>query len=245
MDPKPFLTLNLLDVQEDLVNELKRISKASFDLEQMLTAAQELKITREVKRILTEEFNQPTVEFIRYFAAQIHQGAITERVRMQYAPIIKNAFRHFISDHINSRLKSAMNDTGSEAAALVSSSNSPAQSSEESGSLPDENGIITTEDELEGFRIVRAILREVVDVSGVVHRDTKSYFGILLDDNNRRPICRLHFNSSSKKYIGIMDHMRNETRHELANVDDIYKFAEALKETVRRYEHQRSTESLK
>ena len=35
-------------------------------------------------------------------------------------------------------------------------------------------------------------------------RDVQSYCGILLDDNNRKPICRLHFNGS-KKYVTLFD----------------------------------------
>jgi hypothetical protein len=66
------------------------------------------------------------------------------------------------------------------------------------------------------------------------HRDTKSYFGVLADDNNLEPICRLHFNRS-QKYIGLFDAEKNETRQAIEKVDDIYEFAGALRETAERY----------
>jgi hypothetical protein len=87
---------------------------------------------------------------------------------------------------------------------------------------------------MDGFYIVRAILHEVIDVSRIVHRDTKSYFGILLDDNNRKPVCRLHFNSS-QKYIGLFDSNKTETKHPIASLNQIYNFAPNIKETLGYY----------
>lgn len=98
-----------------------------------------------------------------------------------------------------------------------------------------EDRIQTTMDELEGFHIVKAIVRTTVDAKRVIHRDTQSYFGILLDDNNRKPITRLHFNRS-QKYIGIFDKDKNETRHPISSLDDIYEFADQLRDTVGYYE---------
>ncbi|MCY1551982.1 hypothetical protein D9M68_883500 [compost metagenome] len=105
----------------------------------------------------------------------------------------------------------------------------------EAANEPEEDRVQTTLDELEGFHIVKAIVRAVVDAKRIVHRDTQSYFGVLLDDNNRKPICRLHFNRS-QKYIGLFDHEKNETRHPIASLDDIYSFAEQLKGTIAYYE---------
>lgn len=80
---------------------------------------------------------------------------------------------------------------------------------------------------MEGFHIVKAIVRSVVDAKRITMRDTQSYCGILLDDNNRKPICRLHFNRS-QKYLGIFDQAKNETRHAIGSLDDIYGFSDQL-----------------
>jgi hypothetical protein len=56
----------------------------------------------------------------------------------------------------------------------------------------------------------------------------------LFDDNNRRPICRLHFNRS-KKYLGLFDEAKNETRHVLEQVSDLYKFTDRLRAAALRY----------
>lgn len=69
----------------------------------------------------------------------------------------------------------------------------------------------------------------------VVDRDRQSYFGVLLDDNNRKPICRFHFNSKSVEHIGIFDDDKVESRHQLFELSAIYQYADALRATVRRY----------
>ena len=54
-------------------------------------------------------------------------------------------------------------------------------------------------------------------------RDVKSYCGILLDNNNRQPICRFHFNYATQKYIGLFDENKNEERVPIDDLDDIFK----------------------
>ncbi|HEU5470181.1 MAG TPA: hypothetical protein VFV67_05970, partial [Actinophytocola sp.] len=94
--------------------------------------------------------------------------------------------------------------------------------------------LVMLEEEIEGYRVVRAIVCSEVPTGRIVARDTKSYFGILLDDNNRRPIARLWFNRT-KKYLGIFDEHKVETRVPITGVEDIYLHADALRKTVGRY----------
>jgi hypothetical protein len=94
--------------------------------------------------------------------------------------------------------------------------------------------IETTVEETEGFMIVRAILRKTVPVSRVVMRDVQSYCGILLDDNNRKPICRLHFNSS-KKYVTLFDAEGGE-RVDITSLDDLYGMASWIRAAVQKHE---------
>ena len=77
-------------------------------------------------------------------------------------------------------------------------------------------------------------MRTEVDSKRVVARDTQSYFGILLDDNNRKPIARLHFNRA-QKYIGLFDADKKETRHPIDTLDDIFMHADALKTAAKLY----------
>jgi hypothetical protein len=94
--------------------------------------------------------------------------------------------------------------------------------------------VVTTDEEIEGFQIIRAIVCSEVAVSRVAARDTQTYFGVLLDDNNRKPIARLWFNRS-KRYLGVFDENKAETRLPIDSPQDIYKHADTLRKTVARY----------
>lgn len=66
-------------------------------------------------------------------------------------------------------------------------------------------------------------------------RDVQSYCSVLLDDNNRKPLCRLRFNSLQKT-LGLFDNEeKKETSVPINGLDDIYKYADRLKATVGMY----------
>jgi len=58
----------------------------------------------------------------------------------------------------------------------------------------------------------------------------------LLDDNNRKPICRLYFNTS-QKYIALFDNdERKEEKIPIGDVKEVAVFADRLKNTVLKYD---------
>jgi hypothetical protein len=148
--------------------------------------------------------------------------------------LTRKATVQFLGDQVNDRLKSAMSGVIMPSYA-VEAPIAGAGTAAEAKADDAEDRVITTLDELEGFHIVKAIVRTAVDAKRIIHRDTQSYFGVLLDDNNRKPVCRLHFNRG-QKYIGIFGKDKTETRHPITSLDEIYSFAEQLKETVGYYD---------
>ena len=232
MDARPFLELNLLDVRDHHVAEVKRLAKGSFDLDRMLDAASELKYLRELHRVLGEQFEDPDPDLVRFLYLKVHpEGRFVASVREQFSELVPKAFQQFISERVSTRLRSALSQENA-----VTGLSAPAEAATETEAEPvADDGIETTEEEMEGYHIVKAIVREVVDPARIAHRDTKSYMGILLDDNNRKPICRLRFNWT-QKYIGVFDADKNETKHELSSLNDIYRFANELKEAAQRYD---------
>lgn len=227
MDERPFLEIDLMNIQEGTVAELKKLTKGAFNLDDMLSAAHDLKYTRALKGYLSEQFSQPADDFVRFMTKQVYEGAVTAKVAEQFSEIVRRALHQLVNDRVAGRLKSAMlEEQGIE---------TPATEAEEAPAPP-QNGkpdIETTEEEREGFHIVRALLRDTVDVRRIVHRDVQSYFGILLDDNNRKPICRLHFNGS-KKYLTLFD-VEGGERVDIASLDDIYSLADRLRAAAQRY----------
>lgn len=230
MDEKPFLEIDLLDIDENIIPELKKLTKSSFDIESIINAAGELKYVSQIKKILHSQLINPEDDFVKFFASRVYDGILTQKVRETFFNLTKKASSQYINDQVNERLKSAI--TGITPAIPEAQSEPVHTETEEE--LKDENDVVTTLEELEGYHIVKAIARSVLEVSRITHRDTKSYFGILIDDNNRKPLCRLHFNRS-QKYIGLFDIEKNETRHPIATVDDIYSFTDILKATAALY----------
>lgn len=240
MDEKPFLVMAVSDLDSTVIPELKKLTKDAFDLDSIINAAEELKYVGELKRILAAQFAHPDADWIRFLTARVYEGPITQRVRDQFSGLVEKATEQFLNDRVNDRLKAALGGQSTTTEnTSVSSSDASEHVAEASIELADEaavnNGIETTLEEIEGYQIVRAIACSEVAPDRIFQRDTKSYFGVLLDDNNRRPLARLWFNSS-QKYIGLFDGDKNETREPIDTLDEIYKFADQLRATVHYYD---------
>lgn len=241
MDSKPFLVLDLSEIDETLLPEIAKLARDSFDLDSVLSAASELKYIGQIKRILAAEFKDPSSELVRFFAAQVYPGkTITQRVRNHFSPLVVKALNQFLNEQVNDRLKTALGDSGT---GNVTNNNSAAETQDETAttdqgnseqSAEQANEIVTTEDEVEGLRIVRAITCSEVTASRISGRDSKSYFAVLLDNNNRKPVARLWFNRA-QKYIGLFDSEKNETRFPIDSPQDIYQHANQLRTAVKGY----------
>ncbi|CEA09342.1 hypothetical protein BN1051_02710 [Arthrobacter saudimassiliensis] len=236
MDPKPFLVLDLNEIDETLVPELRKLSKDVFDLDSIISAAGELKYIGQIKRILAAQFREPEDEWVRFFTTRVYDGAFTQKVREQFTSLVSKATKQFLNDQVNDRLKTAL---GAGSFTPVPQDENPAPETVTSTPISEQDlaeadGIETTLEELEGFQIVRAIVCSEVKPARIAQRDAKSYFAVLLDDNNRKPIARLHFNRS-QKYIGLFDEAKTETRVAIDSLEEIYNHAETLRKSVRNY----------
>jgi hypothetical protein len=232
MDSKPFLVLDLLDIDATLVTELQKLSKESFDLESIISAAEELKYVGALKREIGAQFREPSDEWIKFFATRVYDGSYTQKVRQQFTVLVAKAAQQFLTERVNDRLKTALRAGGSQEAEVEIH---PSSAEVAVADLDRDTEIETTLEELEGYQIVKAIACGVVKPQRIAQRDSKSYFAVLLDDNNRKPIARLHFNSK-QKYLGLLDEEKVETRHPIDDLDDIYAHADAIREAVSRYQ---------
>jgi len=232
MDVKPFLEIDMLNIKEPLLEELKRFRKESFDEVGITTAAIELKYTKEIKRILGEEFNSPSEEFVRFFTKQVYSGRMTKRVTEDFKDITYRAFKQFVNEKINDRLKSALEQEVDSGAQEIAALDEEEQN----------DGIVTTEEEIEGFHIVRAILYGITDPERITLKDRKNYCNVLLDNNVRKPVCRFYFDRK-QKYIGFFDENKAEEKVQIDKLSDIYRYAEKLKATIGYYEGNTSSDA--
>lgn len=229
MDNRPFMEFNLEEIDDGLLPELRKLCKDSWDLDATLSAATELKYMNQLKRVIAQELLEPSEGLVKHFASQVYEGPLRQDRREFFAKLLKRAFKQ----HINEELKSSVNSL----IATRTEQDAPAEP-EAVPRMESQGGkvVVTTDEEKEGFLVVKAILRDTVDVARVAMRDTQSYCGILLDDNNRKPVCRLHFNGR-QKYLGIIvDKDRNEEKVAIEGLDDIYKHADRIRAAVDFYQ---------
>lgn len=235
MDDKPFFEFNVTDIKDNQIEELKKFHKSYFNIENIQTTASELKYMNELKMLISGEFLNPSEGFVRLFAKQIHRGMLTAKVIDQFGALTRKSIQQFINDLITERLKSALKKEND--AEQVATDNDVA------AIVPDARAVETTDEEKEGFMIVKTILRQKIKPARIAFRDAQSYFAILLDDNNRKTICRLYLNGS-KRYIGTFDDQKKETKSEILTVDDIFSFSEVLNRTVEWYDMEKIPVSI-
>jgi predicted type IV restriction endonuclease len=216
MDDKPFFVFSMDAIRRSDPSTLERFTRHQFDIDAIVREAGRLKLESQMRIEIEKEFADPSDEFVRLMASRVQPGGrMTTAVKEQFQPILSASIAALIRDRVNERLTSALNVANP--AAEIGSADEADDMSEP------EEGIITTEDEIGGFRIVQAIAARHVDPKRVVIRDSKSYCAVLLDDNNRKTLARLHFNSPTTRYVGTFVG-KIETRHPVSALTDIYKF---------------------
>jgi hypothetical protein len=226
MDEKPFLEIDLLHLEKAPIAEVKKLTKSAFNIEEMLPAAWELKYTNEFKRSLHNQLKEPTDEFVRVLARDAYSGVISAKKLELFREITSKALRQFISEQITTRLQTAMEVEKKPQLEPFEQGDNPEE--------PADTEIVTTEEELEGYYISKSILAECIDTKRITHKDTKTYFNILLDGNTWKPICRLYLNGKSIKRVGIFDGEKEE-KLEIATVADLYKYGDRLKAALAKY----------
>lgn len=231
MDSKPFLAFDLEKLRDPIYSEILKFHKNNFDAEKIFSSAGQLKFTKEIRAIFEQELKDPSPDFVRYFANKVYEGRLTEKVLIEFTMIVRKAVSQSISDSVSERLHKAIDKEEEDAQIEIIEEKDPSQIVVEQD---ESRGIITTQEEINGFEIVVDILKDSLDPEKVSFRDTKSYFGILFEDNNRKPICRLYLDGS-QKYIGLIDTDKNEKRHPIDKIEHIYKHANRITETALKY----------
>lgn len=230
MDEKPFLEVNLLDIKDEQIEELKKFHRSYFDVGAILSTASELKYMGELKAVIEKEFSSPSPDLVKFLCKQVYEGVFTQKILEQFTALLKRTINNYINATISERLKAAIKDNEAPAAE---------QPAEEQANVPVEETAVskinTTEEELQAFYVVKAILRGSVPAERVTYRDAQTYFAIFIDNNNRKPVCRLYLDSENNKRITFVDEAKKEHHNKIATLDDIYQYADEIIAAAKRY----------
>lgn len=220
MDSTPFLTIDLLDMRDSDINELKKFEKTAFDISNILNTASDLKYCGLIKQTLKKEFSSPTDDFVKLILSTgIYEGRFTQSVIDKFKPIVKKSVAQYINDLLNDKIKNALN---------INDSNAPeGEIVEELQESEEVDGIVTTEEELQSFYIIKSILCDTVDIKRVTYKDTINYFGILIDGKVTRWICRVYL-KEKVKYI-IVPNDKENIKYNINEIDDLYKLSDIIK----------------
>lgn len=232
MDLRPFLTVDLLKLKDRDLVELSKFARDKIDVEEIVSSAENLKYTRLIKEWFAEQLDSPSPDFVKFVLNNVYSGVKTQKIVDEFTPIVKRAVSQYINDSMNAKIKSALSRDEEESSEepVVEVQTAPVVEEETAR----ESRIDTTIEELEAYAIIKSILRTLVGSERIAYRDTESYFGILLDDNNRKWICRVYL-MTSVKYITISDENKNPVRYDIDSIDDIYKYSEEIVSSCKKY----------
>lgn len=215
MDEKPFLDLNFLDLSDTDIEQLKKFHKSYYNANDIISTAQTLKYHTGIKSNLERELSDPSPEFVSFIAKSTYGGRMTQCAIDILTPIVKDCIGMVINDTIKDRLS------------RVSSSQTVEPAAETAQDTDSDNGIVTTQEEVDAYNIIRSILREEIDASRVTFKDCKTYAVVSLD-NSSRWICRLSL-GIRKKAIGFPteNYKSNEWLY-INSIDEIFSLSDRL-----------------
>lgn len=224
MDKKPFLVINLLNLKDRDIKELEKFKYENLDIDNILNLAGTKKYINAIKEIFRENLKTPSDDFVRFFAAQIANKPLRQNIIEEFRDYVKKSLNEIINDLVSEKINN-----------LTTKLNEEVEDSNDK-EVKKDNGIVTTEEELNGFYIIKSILAENFDIDRIFYRDTKSYFGILIDDNKLKWIVRLHFNYS-KKYIEIRTDEKDSEKYLIEKLSDIYNYKDKIIEAAKKFEN--------
>lgn len=200
MDDNSFIKLNITCLKDIDIEILSRFRKCNFITDELLNYASEIIYTSSINKKLNEIFKNPPDEFIRYLIKDFSDTRITTNVIERFRPIVKKSISLALLDIVSQGiLKEEANEVNNEAAAT--SEDVFEEKTENNGSTRRKREIITTEDELKSYEMIRELLEHAgKDISGVNYKDTTIYFGIY-NNNVTNWFIRLNLDSANKHII--------------------------------------------
>lgn len=234
MDKKPFFEFDITKIKESQIKVLEKFRKSEFNLEKNINSSLERRQIAKIRENILDELKDPNEEFVKYLSRNILKKGekITKVLLGQFTAFTKEAFEEVIDKKVEEQLNQKIVEARPKlkgAAKTQSSQPEPLNANIEA----DNGRVVTTEEELEGFYIVKGIIRQVAEAKRISYKDSQTYFSIILDDSSHKTVCRLHMNGK-KKYLGTFDSNKVETKNEIRDPEDIFKYADDLIETAKR-----------
>lgn len=225
MDEKPFLEVDMENLSDAKIDQLKKFHKSYFNENEILSTANELKLTIAIKNVVKREFLNPSDDFTRFFVKEINDGKYSAKLIEIYTPILKKCIQSHINDVISERLNTAI-ESGKED---VEKKDTKQETPEDAVMVSEDGKVVTTKDEIDAFMIVKNILRQKIDVSRISYKDFQSYFTIRIDNNSWKWVLRFSISKMGIMKIGIpTENYKNSEWITIEKLDDIYNYSDRI-----------------
>ena len=224
MDTVPFMDFNLEEVDANLLPELAKMRADKFDLQNTLDTVAELRFNRQVKLALAANLENPDPDFVDYFLGKAGIKGIRQKIRDErYQPYTKRAYVEFISEQVDSRLKTALAATASRA-------------QEELPPAPPPQEAEYSEAEWQGYYLVKSMLMGIIESERVTlqPRAGVGRSGVCID-NRGKPLLILKFADPENMRIEVVTPLREREAHPIAKVDDILNYQDTIRATAHAY----------
>jgi hypothetical protein len=233
LDSEPFFDFDFDNLKDSKIKELAKFKKENFDVTNIMNTAEELKYLNDLNLVLFNSFEKPTVNFVDYLIGEIYPGRKTQSIKEKFSPIVIKAIKQFKNELLSSMLTEAIGN--SQKSDTVEPA-VPAENEEVAITETIDSSIVTTIEETESFVIVRTLLSDIIDPARIAFKDTLSYFGILLDDNIRKWICRVQLKENSKYLILPTEEKGKVSKYAIQSLSDITKYKDELVKAVLLYD---------
>ena len=227
MDSSPYMVLDIEKLDETLIPELAKLRKENFDIEKAVSSAEELKYNRTFKKIMADQLVNPEEDFVRFFMKKASDRSLTKKVLEKYTQVLKKALAQFVQDRVNDRLAMAQQLD---------------DSSEDNGADPDDNNaeaaagneprIVTTEEELQGYYIVKGLIGAEFGIENILYKDYQGFFTVFYQKVSHK-ICKFYFNKEPYA-VEIFD-TSDPQKIKIDKLEDLYALADRLKAATRAY----------
>jgi hypothetical protein len=199
LDSDPFFEFDIESIGQEEVDILKGFRSETFNPTELVLQAENLVYLNAIKRKFRTIFRDPSDEFVRFIASDIFPKKITANALDRLNPLVRQAMSSVLVEMVSNGLTQAIT-VPVDSEVLSSLENKPYSQAPNETENKDKATPVTTEIELDGFRIVQNITgKDGSPDPRVGYKDTVTYMGIHIGGPHRW-FVRLFFNGS-QKYI--------------------------------------------
>lgn len=198
----PFLILDFSEINDELFENLSKFHKNNIDLRELHEEAQEFYFLDGFADAFANELSDPSDDLIKAVFNRMEGKRMTDQIKAKIRNLINaNAIQNALPKVIE-----------------VESKN---------GSI-----VITTAEELKIYHAVKTLLInsiKKIESSRISYRDQKNSFNILIDDNNKKLVCKIT-NTKNQHFIEV-----GGAKHQFTGIESVVAIGKKLVEVSQSY----------